>query len=199
MALLAGCVAGIPVPLYSPIEVGLSFGYSDAALSDTRYEVTYVAPTRTTYVYGGEQRSRESERQVELAYDMALWRAADLALARGFPAFRVAERNNDARVDVRYEYYDDGPYDPFFDHRGHFHYGPFSSFTYPRSSDRYALLSARVTIVADLVGEGEPDAFDARMTRDRLREKYPQAVGPEAGSGSGRGIGEQPGGALRPS
>lgn len=190
-AVLSACVAGMPIPAYSPIEVGLSFGYSDEPLSDTRFRVTYLAPMRTSYAYDGAQRTRESQRQIAFAYDMAVWRAADLALAKGFPAFRVSERDNDARVDLRYEYFDDGPYGPFFHHRGHFHYGPFGSIFAPGYYDRYALLSARVTIVTDVAEPAAPDSLDVRGTLDRMYRKYPQMIGPRAAADPEGTIGER--------
>ncbi len=171
--LLAGCTPAPVYPLYTSLQVAGSFGYAEQRISDTRYTVTYTAPVQTTFAYGGERRDEDADRRVALAYDLALWRAAELALAAGYPAFRVAERNNDIQVDVRHDAY----YDPF-PHFGHHHrYGHFSPH-YPSYYPRYAYLAAGVTLAVEFRRAGAGDTFDARATRERLRTRYAQATAP---------------------
>ncbi len=171
--LLAGC-APVPVfPLYTSVQVAGSFGYAEQRISDTRYRVTYTAPVRTTYAYGGERRDQDTDRQVALAYDLALWRAAELALAHGYPAFRVAERTNDIQVDVRHDEY----YDPFPDFGFHHRYGLIPH-GYPIYYPSYAYLAAGVTLAVEFRRAGAGDTFDARATRERLRAQYAPATAP---------------------
>jgi len=171
--LLAGC-APVPVyPLYTSVQVAGSFGYAEQRIADARYTVTYTAPVQRTYAYGGARRDQDADRRVALAYDLALWRAAELALAHGYPAFRVAERNNDIQVDVRHDAY----YDPFPDFGHHHRYGHFPR-GYPSYYPSYAYLAAGVTLAVEFRRAGAGDTFDARATRERLRAHYAQATAP---------------------
>ncbi len=171
--LFAGCAPAPVYPLYTPLEVAGSFGYAEQRISDIRYTVTYTAPVRTTHAYGGERRDQDADRQVALAYDLALWRAAELALAHGHPAFRVAERNNDVQVDVRHDAYDDP-----FPHFGHHHRHGHFPHHYPGRYASYAYLAAGVTLAVEFRRAGAGDTFDARATRERLRAQYAPATAP---------------------
>jgi hypothetical protein len=118
-----------------------------------------------------------------LAYDMALWRAAELALANGYRWLAVSHRDNDVRVNIGYDYYDDayGPF-PYYhrrSHRRHFGYPPLHRFGY---HDRYANLTARVSITVAFGkapdGDGpDGDRIDAKAVLERLGAKYPGAAG----------------------
>ena len=121
--------------------------------------------------------------------DLALWRAAELALEVGYPALTVSERDNDTRVEV----FGDPYYDPFV-YPGYpflyppypfFHYGPpFGHLRHPFYSsyyEPYAELMVSVTITVTFGGGlGGEDlgagALDAQATLERLREQYPDAV-----------------------
>src|SRR5450755_1442657 len=46
--LASGCTIAPPAPLLSPVEVVKSYGYSETALGDNRYQVNYVAPAQRT-------------------------------------------------------------------------------------------------------------------------------------------------------
>lgn len=171
-ALIAGGCTPAPVyPLYTPLQVAGSFGYWEQRISGTRYRVTYSAPVRTTSAYGGERRNRDAEHQVGLAYDLALWRAADLALANGYPAFKVAQRSNDVQVDVRY---DPDPFVGFGHHDHHGHFPHRYRYPYPR----YAELAAAVTLAVEFRRAGDADTLDARAARRRLRARYSEATAP---------------------
>jgi hypothetical protein len=171
--LLAGCAPAPVYPLYTPVQVAGSFGYAEQRISAARYTVTYTAPVHRTDAFGGERRDQDADRQVVLAYDMALWRAAELALAHGYPAFRVAGRNNDVQVDVRHEAY----FDPFPRFGHHHRYGRFPH-GYPRYYPSYAYLAAGVTLAVEFRRRGAGDTFDARATRARLRAQYARATAP---------------------
>ncbi len=167
---VAGCAPEARYPLYSPLELAESFGYAEQQLSETGYRVSYSAPIRRTYAYGREKRQQQAGERLALAYDLALWRAAELALANGYPAFEVSDRDNSVQVDIRNEYYH---HYPFFHHRHHF-YGFY---------DRYAELAARVSIAVDFRAAPDGDRLDAEATLKRLRAKYPDAAGPAPAQG----------------
>jgi hypothetical protein len=98
LLLVAGCATGPQYPLYSPLAVTGTFGFSEQRLSDTSYRTTYVTPRRTAYSpYAGSEPRRTA--LLTLANDMAMMRAAELASANGYETFRVTQRDNDANVD----------------------------------------------------------------------------------------------------
>lgn len=101
LALLAGaCASGPSYPLYSSQAVTGSFGFSEQRLSPGSFQVAYVTPQRRT---GDSSRAVEEQRQrlLTLSNDMALWRAADVALANGQKEFRVTRRDNDVTINRR--------------------------------------------------------------------------------------------------
>ena len=180
-ALLLAACAGTPRPLYTPFgEVG-GYGYTEQQLSETRLRVRYEAPLDTAYDAGRIERERQSNARVTLAYDMALLRAAELALARGFPAFAVTERQNDVAVEVERDY----PFyrDPFlfpgpYGRRGYpFYYPPAFGF------DRQTTYGAGVTLLVELRRTAGPDVLDARATVGRVRAKYPTGLTPAPPAG----------------
>jgi hypothetical protein len=174
-ALLLAACATQPRSLYAPFGQLGGYGFTEEQLSETRLRVRYEAPTRTAYDAGRIERERQASGRVALAYDMALLRAADLALARGFPAFAVTERQNDVAVEVEPDY----PYfgDPFLFHgpfyRRHLHR---PAFYFPQST-----VGAGVTLLVELRRTPGGDALDARATAARLRAKYPTATAPALG------------------
>ncbi len=176
---ITGCAPEARHPLYTPLTLAESFGYSEQQLSETSYKVTYSAPVRRTYAYGREERKQETEERLALAYDLALWRAAELALANGYPAFEVSNRDNSVQVDIRSDYY---RHDPFLYHGHHFGHGFFPHHFYG-FYDRYAELAARVTIAVGFRGAPDGERLDARATLKRLRAKYPDAAGPAPAQG----------------
>jgi len=168
---VAACVTAPSAPLYSPISTARSHGFLEEQLSDSAYRITYVAPRVRTSPFSSETRDRDHSSQLALAYDFALWRAADLAVAAGYPAFQVTERTNN----VDYEnYYDDFyyPYYPYGHHGNHRffypyrHYGPYGSYT---------LLKANVTLLVAFGRDPVPGAIDARAVIDRMASTYPGA------------------------
>lgn len=174
LLLLAAC-ATQPAQLYAPFGQLGGYGFTEEQLSETRLRVRYEAPTRTTYDAGRIERERQAGGRVALAYDMALLRAAELALARGFPAFSVTQRQNDVAVEIEPDY----PYfgDPFLFHsplrRRHFHR---PGFYFPQST-----VGAGVTLLVELKRASGDDAIDARATAARLRAKHPAAFPPAVG------------------
>src|ERR1700680_4696640 len=82
-AALAGCETTPPPPLMSPLQVAKSYGYADAAVGDNRYQVTYVGPNRRS-LRSVEARQAVGAAERTQAFDFALWRAAQIAIAQGF-------------------------------------------------------------------------------------------------------------------
>src|ERR1700745_1404814 len=80
---LGGCATGPAFPLLSPIAAAGSFGYSEAAQESDRYSVSYLTPPRLANSYPGPH-AVEADAARTLGFDMAVWRAAQLAEAQGF-------------------------------------------------------------------------------------------------------------------
>jgi len=179
---LAACVQALHLPLYTPLESTGSYGYAERQLAERRFQVSYDAPVVATYAYPGGQRQQEVEEKVAVAYDLALWRAAELALAAGYPALTVTERDRDVRVEVFGDPYA-SPFYPFyyppfpFTHHGP-RYGLLPHPFYPGYYEPYAELIVGVTITVEFLDSVAPGALDAGATLDRLRGQYPEAVAP---------------------
>jgi hypothetical protein len=179
--LVAGCAGGPSYPLYSPRAVAQTFGYAEERVAKNRFRVTYAAPVRRTYPYAGPRREADAAEQLGLAYDMALWRASELALANGFPGFVTGPRDNEVQVDVAYDYYRDPFYDDPFYHYGHrrhrlYRHYPYDPYYYGGRYSRYALIAAKTTLTVELRKVRVPEAIDAATTIRRLRQKYPDAL-----------------------
>lgn len=176
LLLAGGC--GMPYPLYTPQEVARSYGYSEQALSDASYRVSYVVPSSTGFDTGPANRRAHADAQVALAYDMALWRAADIALQKGFPAFAVTDRVNDVAADLRTDFYDPWPYRW---HRRRYPFDPYPYYPY-YAYDRTATIGAAVTLTVELRRAAGPGTFDAAAVRAEVMARRPGAGGPPPGS-----------------
>src|SRR5437773_3638353 len=98
--LAAGCATPPPKPAFVAYGSAGTFGYSGTKLSDDLYQVTYVTPyIRTATDEAG--RAAELAQQKQQAYELALWRAAQLAGKGGYPARQVENPSNDAHVELR--------------------------------------------------------------------------------------------------
>lgn len=172
--LLAACATGPRYPLYTPLETAGSFGYSEQQTSADSYRVTYRAPIETTYRYGQAAREREGDRLLTVAYDLALRRAAELALANGYPAFTIERRDNEVTLDVQRRYDDPffGPYAFYPPHSLRYGYPFYHPFYYPRYSRPETEIAAEVTLEVQFQRSPGPDSFDAQKTLDRLRTQY---------------------------
>ena len=171
---LAACATGPTYPLYSSAQTTGSFGYYEESLGDHRMRVGYRAPIARAYSMSRAERRREAERLVNLAYDLALMRAAELTLSRGERYFSISDRENNMETNIEDQY----AYDPFFapwPYYGYrYYYAPYVPFGPPVYRDRYTEVAVEVSFVADLRPAPGQDSFEAQETLERLRAKYPQ-------------------------
>jgi hypothetical protein len=191
-ALLGGCASGPSYPLLTPVEIARSFGYSDIRLPDGRYEVSYVAPAMQGYGYRYDQSPTERQGKA-LAYDMAVWRAAQIALSQNYLGFTVGDTKSNADVQQIGGYYDDpwgpgwgpgwgGP--PYWGWRrppygwGSYYYNP------PETS-----VQIQVKLAVSLTNALKPGDYNAEEAIAQLRRTYPGAegvvVGPAPAPGGG--------------
>ena len=188
---VSGC-ASSPVDYYQPLTPDGRYGYSETALTADRYEVSYLTPIRSVRSVSAKVREREGSERIALAYDITLWRASELALAAGYPAFEVSLRENDLQVDRNWYRYASPFYDPWFPryrywHRPYF-YPPFPPDPY---FDRYSRISARVTLTVGFRDTNEPGSIDAESTLTRIKAKYaPDPAAASIGLPVAREVGE---------
>lgn len=170
--LLAACASGPSYPLYSPQAVTGTFGYAEQRIGPASFKVTYVSPTRNSI----DSRSAIEERRqslLTLTNDLAIWRAADLALANGQKEFRVTRRDND--VDVQrnsYDYYPTRRYGPPFGPPTR-RYGP--DFYGPPWPDTTVWLRGTTALIVEFGRKPGEDFFIADEAIARLRQTYPGA------------------------
>jgi hypothetical protein len=92
-SLLAGCGdGGHELPLYSAQSVVGRFGYAERQIEPARWQIVYLTPDRPTYNRPGTDDRRAEEALLKReAHDMALWRAAAIALDHGFKGFTALD------------------------------------------------------------------------------------------------------------
>lgn len=189
-ALLAGCQTAAPrKPLYTSQQQAKSFGYSEKLVSPGLYQVQYIGPRTRVATYGDTHKS-DVKNVKSAARDMARLRAADLALKKGFPAFKIEKVENDATV-RREDYYPWGTSVGvgFGVGHGNFH-GPFTGvgfgFGYPFYGGGYrADAVAKVTMTVRMLAEPGADGEDAAKVLAELRKHYggeAAAAGNKAGA-----------------
>jgi hypothetical protein len=177
MLLLAasGCASSPsapPPPLMSPYPAGgYDYGYAEERLTADLWRVVYHGRWRALdldpVVRGGQL-----DRAAGEAADLALWRAAQLALATGKPAFSVVDRRTDtetlrrpgAFVDDPWPYYSSYPYG-----RGSLWPRPWPA-TYYVPGDAQG--RARATLVVRFESRVTAATIDAAATVRRIEPIY---------------------------
>lgn len=186
LLVLGGCAASEPRPaLVSKAEVG-NYGYSEAKLSATRYEITYESP-RFDVPVSGSRRAERLEHERQRAYDFALWHAAEIAKADGFAALAVEQDRRDVDVSLRTQpnpHFWPGYYGPFgppfhpFYYRHPWRYAYDDDCCWPGYGGYYSgyrqWATARVTVVLQvrLLKEASDDALAVDATLARLSSAY---------------------------
>lgn len=152
--LFAACAPQSFDELYVPFAAATGYGYSEQRLDESHFVVIYEAPMERAFSYTGQAGRQAADQEVSRAYEMALARAAEIALANGYGGFRVETRTNDT-MSQSYEAWK----------------GPLFS---PQRS--YAMdegrLFARVTLVVALLPDTEPGAYNASATIAIIRARY---------------------------
>lgn len=174
LLLATACVPAYP--LYVPLETAGNHGYADVRLGPTRFAVSYRAPSAVSFALTKDKRRVDAERRLTVAYDMAVWRASEIALGNGYPAFAIADRSNDIAVSYRYDAYDPLAYHcyrPCFPHNCGCLPG---DALYNARPNRYSVIDAGVTITIELEREIRPGTFDAKDAIATLHARYPNAL-----------------------
>ena len=187
---VAACASETVQPLMVPRTGGDSFGYTDWRVVENRYVVSFTGPevlttnTQEKLVKQAEKRARDT------AFDLAVWRAADLALTNDYPYFTIVKADADVRnAIVGHDYRQNG--NPVYDN-------------VPGQSLGYATaiyFRPEVTISVELEKQKTKGANDAEAIADMMSDRYADAAdhpisantsyyfGPSVVLESGRGTG----------
>ena len=138
-------------------------GFSDRAIEDDRYRVTFAGNFLTTR---------------DTVQDYLLFRAAEVTLQRGYDYFLVVEKDTERKTTAFTHFFDeDYPFsvygysrgNPIFD--GYFdRFGPSYVLGKTRERHRYTAY-AEIQLRRGAKPEDDPNAYDARDVRDRLAPK----------------------------
>jgi hypothetical protein len=172
---LAACAAGPKPPLMSPIAATRDYGFSEVQTGENSYDVTYTMPVRRSLLSAGQRQADNTASRTQ-AYDLALWRAAQLAVEHGVAGFRVTNSHTDIDTTVEDPYYDPFWSDPFYGPPfWHRRFRPYPFGFPPGPYVPQVFLRARVTMSVQLLQNPGPGDYDARDVIRQLQQTYPNA------------------------
>lgn len=170
------------------------FGYSETSLGPDRVEVRYATPEIDLPV-DEERRSVALMEQKQKAFDLALWRAAQIALADGYAYLKVEQDTRDADVSVSQEnvptatgqysvYGPGGMLYPGWAYQPGPRFGrpgiatPFILYDDPFSYRVRLQVTGRIIakLTVALAKAPKADTLDAKATADRLAKQYAGAT-----------------------
>jgi hypothetical protein len=165
-----------PVAAMVPQTTNGVFGYSDKMVAPDLYEVAYVSPRLRATQDADDAHGLAGEKQ--RVYDLALWRAAQLAQEKGFPAFQVQHESRDVDVTVRRDpvYY---PPPPIFFGPCRWDCGwPYGYWPYPYDYSYRTRAAGRITVnlTVKMQAKATGDSLDTAATIERLRRAYASAT-----------------------
>lgn len=182
---VAACSANPPRPAMVQQSDQVRYGYTDRTLSDGSIEVVYKTPVLRTSA-STLSRDDDIEAEKKRAYDLALWRAAQIAIERGYQHILVDTTHSDSEVEVDenlypgygspwygsgYGYYGGGWPDPYANRYSPFFYAP----PYYRS---FAYMQVTVTLTVSESDASNRQALNTRATESRLSIQYADSVYP---------------------
>lgn len=176
---LAACSADPPRPVMVQLSDEVRYGYADRTLSDGSIEVVYKTPVLRTSA-STLSRDDDIEAEKKRAYDLALWRAAQIAIDRGYERIVVDMSHSDAEVEVDENLYP-GYGTPLFGGSGYgygggwpdpyaYRYSPF--FYAPPYYRSFAYMKVTVTLAVSEADAANAKALDAQATATRLSTQY---------------------------
>jgi hypothetical protein len=196
VALLAACstMQSPPRPAMVAFESNGDYGFSETRLSDVEYRIRYVEP-RLQVAIDKESRQSAIEAAKQRSYDLALWRAAELAQSQGFATIEVVQDRRDADVDVTDRRYRRGwpfvgygyygypvhGYRPWFP----YHYDEYPYFPYYPYEDDYlgwqtAWARVSATLTVKFAHEARDGTLDSAATLASMKQRYADLTFPPA-------------------
>jgi hypothetical protein len=180
-ALVSGCTTRTP-PVAAMAAQGATgdYGYSEQMLAPDLYRVSFVSPRLRASSDADDAHGLAGEKQ--RVYELALWRASQLAQEMGYPAFLVQQENRDVDVTVRRDpVYPAYPPFPYYWGGCRWHCGwPYYGYGYwPYYGYGYRTRAAgrvSVDLTVKMLREPTPEAFDTAATEERLRKTLGSAT-----------------------
>ena len=177
-AWLAGCTpttAGLRYPLLSPIEDASRYGYEQHLVERDRYQILFTAPLVAVAPLP-EARAEDQRRLARIAFDLACWRAAELAQLHRMAGVRILDAGT--RIDMLSDTFVDPYWDLFYARAGmsRYHGDGEPGFAGPATGS--PILRARAAVTAQLVPQLGPGDLDAAALLGALRARYPAADRP---------------------
>jgi hypothetical protein len=180
---LSGCETPPPPAVAAMVARSTNgdFGYAEKSLAPDLYVVTYVSPRLRATPEPADDHALSGEKQ--RVYDLALWRAAQLALEKGYPDFQVQQESRDLDVTVPTAPLAYAPAPLFiggcrWDCDWPFGFWPYSYYD-PYYADQYsrARTIGRITVnlTVKMLSKPAEGAVDAAVTEARLRKAYASA------------------------
>lgn len=160
-AALAGCAGGPPPELMVPKAEDANFGYTEKQLSDKSYEITYYGPEIYTELTVKVWLDQIVDAAKQTSRDLALWRAAQLASAKGHKAFVVTGESGLVQHYIVGRDYENVPV------------APFTNTTIRRLeywSATYFRGQAKLTV--EFADERPEGGYDAAATADTMKARY---------------------------
>ena len=167
------------------------FGYSETELAADRYRVRYRTP-EVGVPADEKARTTALEQEKQRAYDLALWRAAQIALAKGYSQLSVLQEHRDAEVRVNRQNFPMAPgvygpggmlypgwiYDPRVPYYGRPGIGPYWTYDDPFAYRTRVSASAEITASLEVsyAKSPSPGSLDAATTTRRLSAAYGSAT-----------------------
>ena len=177
-AFASGCASRTP-PVAAMVAQSTTgdYGYSEQMLGPDLYKVSFVSPQLRATSDSGDDHGLAAEKQ--RVYELALWRASQLAKENDYPAFLVQQDNRHVDVTVRR----DPVYPPFPYYWGscRWHCGwPYGYGYWPyyggygyqtRAAGRIS-----VDLTVKMLQAPTPESFATAATEERLRTTYGSAT-----------------------
>jgi len=163
------------------------FGYSETKFSPDRYEVRYATPALKLPA-DSESRASAVEKEKQRAFDLALWHAAEIALAGGFTQLSIGPAHRDADIQVKKLYTPAAPgvfgpggmiypqwiYNPMVAYYGAPGIGPYWMYEDPFADQPEVAANGRITarLEVTFARTASPGSLDAAATAHRLAAEY---------------------------
>jgi hypothetical protein len=186
-AALAGCAVHPRQTAMVAATPQSGFGYSETKFSPDRYEVRYATPALKLPA-DSESRASAVEKEKQRAFDLALWHAAEIALAGGFTRLSIGPAHRDADIQVKKLYTPAAPgvfgpggmiypqwiYNPMVAYYGAPGIGPYWMYEDPFADQPEVAANGRITarLEVTFARTASPGSLDAAATAHRLAAEY---------------------------
>ncbi|MFI4987387.1 MAG: hypothetical protein ACHQF3_08085 [Alphaproteobacteria bacterium] len=177
-------------PCANAVRPSNDYGYIVQQVNPTTYKIFFEPKLKPTYALNVPQRNYEAQSYLTVAFDLATYRAAQLAQENGAPAFSISDRTNFLHVVVKNNQYGDVSYrecvarcqtldcgcvPTYFDYATQ---GlPSGLGTY----GHYDLIDARVLLTIQFEKDVKPGAYVTQEALAALQKEYPSLTTASSG------------------